>query len=198
MARLTLLFNQRLTQGKVIDPPSDSAKFYLAQLLQSDATHPSTVLARQALASRTLDEAKAAARRQDFVGTRRWLAETRDAGTDDASISAVEHDMTTAQDTTKRAAEIVPAGSLVLAKYVPPTFPNAARERGMSGWVDVQFLVKPDGLVSDVIITGAEPVGLFEQAAVDAVKKWRYKPVERDGHAVDQRARLRMKFALDK
>jgi protein TonB len=45
---------------------------------------------------------------------------------------------------------------------------------------------------------GAEPVGLFEQAAVDAVKKWRYKPVERDGHAVDQRARLRMKFALDK
>jgi TonB family protein len=198
MARLTLLFNQRLTQGKVIDPPSDSAKFYLAQLVQADATHPSTVLARQALASRTLDEAKAAARRQDFGGAQRWLAETHDAGTDDASISAVEHDMTTVQDTTKRAAEIVPAGNLVLARYVPPTFPVAARERGMSGWVDVQFVVKPDGLVSDVIIMGAEPVGLFEQAAVDAVKKWRYKPVERDGHAVDQRARLRMKFALDK
>ena len=198
MARLTLLFNQRLTQAKVIDPPSDSAKFYLAQLVQSDATHPSTVLARQALASRTLDEAKAAVRRQDFVGARRWLAETHAAGTDDASISAVEHDMTTVQDATKRATEIVPAGNLELARYVPPTFPVSARERGMSGWVDVQFVVKPDGLVSDVIITGAEPVGLFEQAAVDAVKKWRYKPVERDGHAVDQRARLRMKFALDK
>jgi TonB family protein len=198
MARLTLLFNQRLTQSKVIDPPSDSAKFYLAQLVQSDATHPSTVLARQALASRTLDEAKAAVRRQDFVGARRWLAETHDAGTDDASISAVEHDMTTVQDATKRATEIVAAGNLELARYVPPTFPLSARERGMSGWVDVQFVVKPDGLVSDVIITGAEPVGLFEQAAVDAVKKWRYKPVERDGHAVDQRARLRMKFALDK
>jgi protein TonB len=85
-----------------------------------------------------------------------------------------------------------------LAKYVPPTFPITARERGSSGWVDVQFVVTPNGSVSDVIITGAEPVGLFEQAAVDAVKKWRYKPVERDGHAVDQRARLRMKFALDK
>ena len=59
-------------------------------------------------------------------------------------------------------------------------------------------VVKSDGSVSDVIITGAEPVGLFEQAAVDAVRKWRYKPVQRDGHAVDQRARLRMKFALDK
>jgi TonB family protein len=198
MARLTLLFNQRLTQGKVIDPPSDSAKFYLAQLVRSDATHPSTVLARQALAGRTLDEAKAAVRRQDFVGARRWLAETHDAGTDDASISAVEHDMTTVQDTAKHAAEIMSAGNLELVKYVPPTFPVSARDRGLSGWVDVQFVVKSDGLVSDVIITGAEPVGLFEQAAVDAVRKWRYKPVERDGHAVDQRARLRMKFALDK
>jgi TonB family protein len=198
MARLTLLFNQRLAQGRVVDPPADSAKFYLEQLLQSDATHPSTVLARQALASRTLDEAKAAVRRQDFVGAHRWLAETHDAGTDDASISAVEQDITTLQDNTKRAAEIVSAGNLQLTKYVPPTFPITARERGLSGWVDLQFVVKPDGLVSDLIITGAEPVGLFEQAAVAAVKKWRYKPVERDGHAVDQRARLRMKFALDK
>ena len=101
MARLTLLFNQRLSQGKVIDPPNDSAKFYLAQLVQSDATHPSTVLARQALASRTLDEAKAAAHRQDYTGAKRWLAETHEAGTDDASISAVEHDMTAAQETTQ-------------------------------------------------------------------------------------------------
>src|SRR5882757_7584322 len=106
--------------------------------------------------------------------------------------------MATLQDNSKRAAQIVSAGNLELAKYVPPTFPVTARERGLSGWVDVQFVVTPNGLVSDVIIMGAEPVGLFEQAAADAVKKWRYKPVERDGHAVDQRARLRMKFALDK
>jgi TonB family protein len=198
MAHLTLLFNQRLSQDKVIDPPNDSAKFYLAQLVQSDATHPSTVLARQALASRTLDEAKAAARRQDYAGAKRWLAETHDAGTDDASISAVEHDMASAQESAKKATEVVSAANLELAKYIAPSFPTAARQRGLSGWVDVQLLVKSDGSVSDVIITGAEPVGVFEQAAVDAVRKWRYKPVERDGHAIEQRARLRMKFALDK
>jgi TonB family protein len=196
MARLSLLFNQRLTQGRVLDPPTDSAKFYLNQLVQSDATHPSTVLARQALANRTLDEAKAAVHRQDFTGARRWLAEAHDAGIDAASISAVEHEMTL--DNTKRVAEVVNAGNLVLAHYTPPTFPTGALQRRLSGWVDLQFVVKSDGLVSDVIITGAEPVGIFEQAAVDAVRKWRYKPAQRDGHAVDQRARLRMKFALDK
>jgi TonB family protein len=198
MARLSLLFNQRLTQGRVLDPPADSAKFYLAQLVQSDATHPSTVLARQALANRTLDEANAAVRRQDFTGARRWLAEAHDAGSDGASISAIENDMTAAVDNTKRAAEVVNAGDLMLAHYTPPTFPSGALARRLSGWVDIQFVVKSDGLVSDVIITGAEPVGIFEQAAVDAVKKWRYKPAQRDGHAVDQHARLRMKFALDK
>jgi protein TonB len=106
--------------------------------------------------------------------------------------------MTVAQDNSKRAAEVVNAGSLELARYSPPVFPISARERGLSGWVDVQFLVGSDGGVSDVIIVGAEPVGFFEQAAVDAVRKWRYKPMERDGHAVHQRARLRMKFALEK
>jgi TonB family protein len=94
--------------------------------------------------------------------------------------------------------EIVDAASLELADYQAPAFPPAARERGLNGWVDVQFLVDVDGRVSDAIITGAEPAGIFEQAAVDALKQWRYKPLQRDGHAVDQRARLRMKFALDK
>ena len=198
MARLTLLFNQRLTQGRVLDPAGDCAKFYLNQLVQSDATHPSTVLARQQLANRTLDEARAAVARQDFKGARRWLAEAHDAGSDAASISSVESDMTAAVDTTRREAEAVNAASLVLAHYTPPTFPDSALARRLSGWVDVEFVVKSDGLVSNIIITGAEPVGIFEQAAVDAVRKWRYKPPQRDGHAIDQRARLRMKFAMDK
>jgi TonB family protein len=145
-----------------------------------------------------MDEAGEAVRRQDFTGARRWLSEAHDAGVDDTTIGAVEHDMTAAQAVTRRETEIVSAGSLELTRSSAPTFPLAARERGLSGWVDVQFVVKTDGSVADVIITGAEPVGIFEQAAVDAVRKWHYKPVQRDGNAAEQRARLRMKFALDK
>ena len=198
MAKLSLLFNQRLAQGHLVDPATDSARYYLAQLVQSDATHPSTVLARQALAGRTLEEAKAAVQRQDYTGAKRWLAEANEAGADGASIAAIDHDMTAAQESAKRLTEVVQATTLEVARYVAPTFPVSASAQGLSGWVELQFLVTSDGSVSDVVITGAEPVGVFEQAAVDAVKKWRYKPVQRDGHPVDQRARLRMKFALDK
>jgi TonB family protein len=195
MARLALLFNQRLTQGKVDDPANDSAKFYLAQLVQSDATHPSTLLARQSFATRTLDEARGAVRKQDYVSARRWLAEAHDAGADDATIADVNRDM--AQTSSKPAApQAVSAGALQRTHYVAPDFPPAAATRGLTGWVDVQFTVKSDGTTTDVSIVGAEPVGVFEQSAMEAVRKWHYRPVVRNGQTVDQLARVRVRFAL--
>ncbi len=196
MARLALLFNQRLTQGRVADPAGDSAKFYLAQLVQSDAAHPSTVLARQTYAARALDEAKGAVRRQDYAGARRWLTEAHDTGADDGSIGAVDRDIASSQDAAKHANDFVPASAVQQTRSVAPEFPTVARTRGLSGWVDVQFTVKTDGSTGDVSIIGAEPVGIFEQSAIDAVRKWRYRPVIRDGQTVDQRVRLRVRFAL--
>jgi protein TonB len=193
-----LLFNQRLAQGKVLDPASDSAKFYLAQLVQSAPTHPSTLAAHQAFAARTLDEAKNAAHREDYPAAQRWLAEAHDAGVDAGSIAAVNNDIKAAQDTAKRASEVVPATALELTHYVPPTFPASARERALSGWVDVQFMVMTDGSVSDISVEGADPAGQFEQSATEAVRKWKYRPVLRDGKPINQRTRVRVRFALEK
>jgi protein TonB len=196
LARLALLFNQRLTQEKLLDPASDSAKFYLTQLMQADPTHPSTQLARQAFAARSLDEARSAVRRQDYAGAQRWLGEAHDAGADQANINSVNNDIKSSQDTTKRGSEFVTASSLEMTHYVPPNFPASAKQRALSGWVDVQFMVRADGSVSDVAIIGAEPVGVFEQAATDAVRKWRYRPVTHDGQPASERVRLRVRFAL--
>lgn len=97
-----------------------------------------------------------------------------------------------------RANDVVSATSLAMVRYSPPSFPVVARERGITGWVEIQFTVKTDGSVDDINVVGAQPVGVFEQAALDAARKWRYKPVERDGRAVEQQARLRLRFALDR
>jgi periplasmic protein TonB len=64
--------------------------------------------------------------------------------------------------------------------------------------VDLQFLVNPDGSVGDVTIVGAQPVGIFEQAALDAVRRWRYQPVMHAGQSVSQRARVRLRFAMQR
>ena len=96
----------------------------------------------------------------------------------------------------KIASDLVSASSLKLTHYVPPQFPMEARQRALSGWVEVQFVVRTDGSVGEVTIVGAQPVGIFEQAAMDAVRKWQYRPVLRDDRAVNQRARVRLQFAL--
>ena len=94
----------------MVDPTGDSAKFYLAQLAQSDATHPSTVLARQTFATRTLDEARGAVRKQDYVSARRWIAEAHDAGADDASIADVTVTSPAPRSGETRRPDVVSAG----------------------------------------------------------------------------------------
>jgi periplasmic protein TonB len=197
MARMALLFNQRITQGRLVDPASDSAKFYLTQLVQADPSHPSTQLAKQAFAARSLDEARGAVRRQEYSVAKRWLAEAKEAGADDTSLGYVDRDITTAQNG-KSGADFVTATSLQLIRYAKPEFPTNASARGLDGWVDVQFTVKRDGTTGDIAVIGAQPVGVFEAVTIDAVRKWRYRPVMRNGQPVDQRAQQRVRFALEK
>jgi TonB family protein len=198
LAQLALSFNQRLTAGRITDPAADSAKFYLAQLLQADRDHPSTQLARTAFDNRVLEEARGAVRAQDYAGARRWLVEARAAGADPASIGAIDAALGAAQDEAQRASGYVSASAMTRTRYVAPQFPLAARQRAIDGWVDLQFVVNTDGSVGELTIVGAQPVGIFEQAALDAVRNWRYQPVMRAGQAVSQRARVRLRFAMQR
>jgi protein TonB len=80
--------------------------------------------------------------------------------------------------------------------YSPdPVFPEIARERDLTGFVDLEFTVRADGTVTDVNVLKAQPKGVFEKAAVDAVSTWRYRPIERSGLPIDEHARLRLNFA---
>ncbi len=203
LARLALLVNERLSQGKVLEPAGDCAKYYLGQLERTDTAHPSTQGAHRAFAARSLEEAKSAASRQDYAGAQRWIGEARWAGADQASIDAINDTIRAAQregmssaQREEKASEVVTATSLQRTHYVPPEYPVAAEKDALTGWVDVQFMVNTDGSVSDITVTEAQPRGVFEHSAMDAVGKWRYQPVLRDGQPINQRARVRVRFAL--
>jgi TonB family protein len=196
LTRLSSAFNERLGGDALLDPATDSAHFYLAQLMQQAPDDPVTQRARSAYGTRVLDEARSALRAQDFPATRRWLAEARAASADAAGISRLDAALAIAQDEARQATTFVNASSLTRTHYVAPQFPDLARARGIDGWVDLQFVVASDGAVSDLAVVGAQPVGIFEQAALDAVRHWRYQPVLHDGQAVSQHARVRLRFTL--
>ena len=59
---------------------------------------------------------------------------------------------------------------------VAPVYPRRAFQRGIEGFVIVEFTVTKQGAVKDVAVVEANPEGIFEQAAMDAALKFKYKP----------------------
>ncbi len=62
----------------------------------------------------------------------------------------------------------------VAIERAAPVYPDAARERGVSGTVMVQALVLADGSVAETRIVRSIPE--LDTAAAEAVRKWRFKP----------------------
>lgn len=56
---------------------------------------------------------------------------------------------------------------------VAPAYPELARRMSISGMVKVQVVVAPNGSVKSTKVVGGHP--LLVNAAVDAVKKWRFE-----------------------
>ena len=59
-----------------------------------------------------------------------------------------------------------------------------ARQRGLEGSVTVRFLVRADGGTERISILESMPAGLFDQAVLDAVSRWRFEPGVLAGEAV--------------
>ncbi|MBT0585283.1 energy transducer TonB [Alteromonas oceanisediminis] len=59
---------------------------------------------------------------------------------------------------------------------VAAVYPRRALQRGIEGFVIVEFTVTKQGSVRDPVVVEANPQGIFEQAAMDAALKFKYKP----------------------
>ena len=71
----------------------------------------------------------------------------------------------------------------VLLSKVEPEYPTTARLARMNGRVVVQAVIGLDGAVESVeVLSSTSP--LFDDAARDAVKRWKYRPATMDGQPV--------------
>ena len=81
---------------------------------------------------------------------------------------------------------------------VAPVYPRRALQRGIEGFVIVEFTVTKQGTVRDPIVVEANPSGIFEQAAMDAAMKFKYKPRVVNGEATEvSGVQNRITFQID-
>ena len=79
---------------------------------------------------------------------------------------------------------------------VPPRYPTRAASRQIEGWVKVEFTIQTDGSVANAVVVGSEPEAIFDDAALTAISKWKFKEKIVNGVAVPQRAVQQLQFKL--
>lgn len=72
-------------------------------------------------------------------------------------------------------------GEYLPVNKVRPTYPRIALQRGIEGYVIVQFTVTENGKVEDPSVHEAVPPGIFDRAALQAALKFTYRPRVVDG-----------------
>jgi TonB family protein len=194
MTALALSFTNALAANRLIQPAGDNAKAHLLAMINTDGGHPTVATARQTLANAFLGEFRGALARGDFTAADTWLEEARTTGFTGNEIKAAEGDLAAAREKAQRSA-VIGEKSLERIEYVAPKFPAATRNRGVAGWVELEFTVLADGSTGNVVVTNSSPRKTFDSAAVTAVEQWRYKPVMRGGQTVEQRVAVRIRFA---
>jgi len=188
---------QRLSEGKLIDPPGDSARDLLVNLRNTAPTRPEVDDLSKQLTNRLLESGKGATAAKAFPRAEQLIAAARDVGArySEPAIAQAEKDLAAAREANALQTNIVSANSLKRTRTVQPVYPEAARKRGVEGWVELAFTVMPNGTVEDVEVRNASPANVFDDSAVRAIRGWRFEPVERNGEKVAQRAMVRLRFA---
>jgi protein TonB len=89
------------------------------------------------------------------------------------------------------------SSKLIVLSKVLPTYPRRAKAQGIQGWVRLDIRVDPTGRVSSAQVASAIPKGVFDRAALEAFRHWRFQPAFKEGRPVAQRAFLVIKFRLE-
>ncbi len=80
---------------------------------------------------------------------------------------------------------------------IKPHYPLKAKHQKTEGALLMQFTVNPKGETQDIQIMEADPPGLFNASASEAIRQWKFNPGYKDGKPVSVRVSLPLKYHLE-
>lgn len=81
-------------------------------------------------------------------------------------------------------------------QQTPIQYPPRLRDRGVEGYVLFSVLVDAGGNVARTKILESKPPGVFDEAAREAIKGWRFQPAYYEGQPVKSWAQQKIRFEL--
>lgn len=205
-----------LAPALLLDASARGPAARLAALQQIDRRHAQVVSFQRdyqaALASAGRDATSAG----DFTNAERYLAAAARLGnsrdiTDARKALESARDAATAREqqraeVVQRAARNTPPAATAAAAPPPtmpkpkkrsaPKYPAQAERDGVEGEVVVGFALTPEGRTRDLAVIESTPPGVFDEAAMDAVRGWRYGEISAADAARLPRTSVRLTFKI--
>lgn len=103
-----------------------------------------------------------------------------------AVAEAVQQDIFDVSDLEKRPEPV---------SQVPPSYPAELRKAKVEGMVTLVFVLGEDGRVEDPRVENSSRTE-FEKPALEAIRKWRFRPGMKDGQPVRTYVRIPMRFRV--
>ena len=182
-----------IKSGQLVSPDGNSARDFLAERdgpkESKDALTDELLSALLAAGQQSVDEG-------DLETGERLLAAAADIREDAdglADLRALLEQRIIGEEESR----ILELSDFVRLNTPPVRYPHIATRLGLNGWVEVLFTVTANGSTSDIEVVAAEPVNIFDAAAIKAVEQWTFQPREYRGQLLNQRTRARVVFELN-
>jgi protein TonB len=199
-----------IENGALLEPATGNARSRLLAMRQQNRTHPATVAAQKNLQDALLARAREALQGQQPEVAQRWISSAAEFG-NSPEVNDVRKRM---QDQTEQlaaraaaaaqaaapvgAAPAAPVGPrFVTARAARPlavNYPARASANGTSGYVILEFTLNANGTATNIGVIEAQPAGVFDRAATDAVARGRFDTSVLPADKQPTRARLRVTF----
>jgi TonB family protein len=177
------LVQERINDGRLLDPAQDSALFHLNALRASDAA--GAAVAAGALSARLLEHSRISLAAGRLDDAERHVVAARQLGLNLQDVQEVETSIAAALIPAPAAPVQVTADRLKRTRYVSPEYPRQALAKDLRGEVRLKYTIDTEGRVKDAAVTASNPAGVFDEVALAAVRRWRFKPYEVDGQRVE-------------
>jgi protein TonB len=81
-----------------------------------------------------------------------------------------------------------------LIQRVQPLYPPLAKQAHIQGRVILRAVISRNGMIENLQVLSGHP--MLVQAAIDAVKQWRYRPYSLNGEPVEVETQVTVNFVL--
>jgi len=210
---LLVKIDQALDQNILAPPAKGNAYSLVSNALKANTISKANISPRvKALSAKLLTIAETSVTENKLEDAEKLAALIKRLNVDRVGLAALNKKveevkqaaLAVTEETPAVVEEVVPEPPKIIpAKIIsrsPPRYPNKALNKGQEGWVEVRFVIDIRGEPIQIEVVNAEPKNAFENAALKAVRKWRFSPArnEETGLPVQSSAiSTKVQFKLD-